>query len=688
MTPLLGAFMLMLLTHIARVTMAGEPIRVLMIEDNAGDADLVRELLAMDSTVRFNVTVATRLATGLDLLREDPFDVILLDLDLPDSERAKTFDRVHEAMPHLPVVVHSGSVDDEMATSAVQRGAQDSLVKGRVSHESMSRILRFAIERKRAEEAMLRLEELTLRAETAAAAETLLKGAPIPMIMVGEDLRVRMANEAATRFANFPPEEIVGRLLDNVLGTRLATPDKKPCPIVTLAALALQEGVASQGVELRLLFREGLGRASADVLVSTSCVSLGTERVAVVCLEDVTESRRAEQALRESRDRMRKAQELETIGRLAGGVAHDFNNLLAVILGYAEMIDLRLPSDDKLHEGVAAILEAGRRGASLTRQLLAFGRRQVLRPQVIDLGAAVVETGKMLRRLIGENIALEMDADPDGAKAVADLGQVEQVVMNLAINARDAMPEGGRLILRTRLVEVAPDAVPRIDGARAGVFVRLEVEDTGSGMDAETLQHAFEPFYSLKASGTGLGLPVVYGIVQQHGGWIQVFSQPGQGTRFHVYLPAAAPDAVEIATPEHVAKPLTEGQGELVLVVEDEPALGHLVAESLGRSGYSVRLASRLSEANAIFEQEGARIHMLFSDIVLPDGSGVQLAEQLVAAHPDLAVVLTSGYAADEAQGDRIRSQGFSFVQKPYTLSDVRRAFQEAVAVTGKFAGE
>jgi signal transduction histidine kinase/CheY-like chemotaxis protein len=353
-----------------------------------------------------------------------------------------------------------------------------------------------------------------------------------------------------------------------------------------------------------------------------------------------------------------QAQKMETVGRLAGGVAHDFNNLLTVINGYAEFALSDIPPEDPLHEMVQEIYDAGQRASGLTRQLLAFSRRQVVQPVSLDLNVVAEQMHKMLERLIGEDVRLTFDLDPGLGRVRADAGQFEQVIMNLAVNSRDAMPQGGTLVVMTRNLDEAHE-------------IMLSVSDTGCGMDEATQQRLFEPFFTTKKAGqgTGLGLATVYGIVTQAGGRIEVSSAVGRGSTFRVYLPRLAGDTgsdVTTARPTGLA-----GGTERVLIVEDEESLRRIAQRILTAAGYTTLCAANGDEAIRILDGEGARVDLLLTDVVMPGMSGHELAARVTVTHPHLKVLFASGYLPD-AFPDRGRlGPDVQFLAKPYSPSSL-----------------
>ncbi|HZQ96116.1 MAG TPA: PAS domain S-box protein [Candidatus Sulfotelmatobacter sp.] len=369
---------------------------------------------------------------------------------------------------------------------------------------------------------------------------------------------------------------------------------------------------------------------------------------------------------------LRNAQQMEAIGRLAGGVAHDFNNILSIIMGHGELLLRTCSLDERARNGVEQIRRAADRAASLTQQLLAFSRKQVLQPKVLDLNEAVSDVQKMLARVIGEDIELVASLHPSLMPVKADPGQVEQVLMNLAINARDAMPQGGRLMMETSNLELSAEQGRELDLA-AGRYVMLKVTDTGHGMDAATLPHIFEPFFTTKpmGKGTGLGLSTVYGIIKQSGGSIQVQSEVGRGTAFRVYLPVEEGE-IQIQK-RKAAEPAAGGGWETILIAEDEPDLRELTRIFLQDYGYKVIEAATAEEALKIADASGEPIHLLLTDVIMPGMSGRQLAERLHQRRPQTKIIYMTGYTDDMVVQHKVLEPGVHMLQKPFTRLDLAR---------------
>jgi len=419
-----------------------------------------------------------------------------------------------------------------------------------------------------------------------------------------------------------------------------------------------------------------IGGNEIDTLVAAN------HRMVEAIRNHISAREKAEADLRQSEAQLHQAQKIETVGQLAGGIAHDFNNLLTVINGYSDVLLHRLGETDPSRREVGEIRKAGERAAALTRQLLAFSRKQVMEAKSIDLNEIVSGMCVMVRRLIGENIRLSTALEPDLMTIHADPGQVEQVMLNLSVNARDAMPAGGTITISTANVELA--APEDRDGytVPAGRYARFGVADTGCGMDEETKARMFEPFFTTKerGKGTGLGLASVYGIVKQNGGHIRAHSAPGRGTSFEVYFPAReeGPDA---STRESTApaSPLPGRTGETILLVEDEEAVRGMMGEGLQIDGYSVLAAGDATEAISLLERHPGPIDMLLTDLMMPGMNGMELARRLMPSHPGMKVLFISGYTEEEVGKFVRREHGTAFLQKPVTPSVVSRKVREVL---------
>ena len=401
-------------------------------------------------------------------------------------------------------------------------------------------------------------------------------------------------------------------------------------------------------------------------------------------LRDITGLKRSEKEKENLQDQLLQSQKMEAIGESASGIAHDFNNLLTIISGYSQLLLGRIDKDIPIRQGIEKIYKAGEQATSLIRQLLIFGRKQTLKPKALDLNAVVSDVEKMLRRLIGENIKLEVILGTGLYQVKADRGQIEQTIMNLVVNARDALPEGGRITIQTQNVALNKVVCKTIPESVPGKFVQIIVEDTGVGIDKEILNHIFEPFFTTKKSGegTGLGLSVVYGIIKQHKGWINVYSEPGRGSAFKFYLPAILTESGE-EIKKAVSIETLRGKGERILLVEDEEDVRQFASTVLREYGYIIFEAANGKEAEFFFENEGGNFDLVFSDVVLPDKTGLQLIDYILSRKPDLRVLLSSGYSDRESQWSEIKKRKLRFLQKPYVVTDLLKSIKEVIHSEG-----
>jgi two-component system, cell cycle sensor histidine kinase and response regulator CckA len=502
-------------------------LRLLLVEDSPTDARLIREQLRLPHRHSFAIRHADRLASALAALTEEPFDAVLLDLGLPDSQGLSTLTQVLGAAPEVAVVVATG-LSEEMAVEAVRAGAQDHIAKGHWTGELLARTLRYAVERKRTEA------------------------------------------------------------------------------------------------------------------------------------------------------RLRSAQKMEAVGQLAGGIAHDFNNLLNLVLGHAELLATELGPDHPSSPRLEQIQRAATRAAELTRQLLAFSRKQILQPTIVDLNQQLLHSEPMLRPLIGESIELSMLLSPGLGRVKVDLGQLDLVVVNLAVNARDAMPEGGTLTFETSEIELDSTYTLSQPGLQPGSYVLLTVSDTGTGMTPETLSRIFEPFFTTKPSGqgTGLGLATVYGILQQTGGHITAHSELGFGTTFKVFLPRMA---AEVPSPVEVIESPIQGGSETILLVEDSAPLRALISEILATAGYTVIEACDAEDALLKVARQSQAPDCLLTDVVLPRLSGPELAERLRTERPDLAIIFMSGYRDEALSRHGLLATRANFLPKPFGKAVVLRKLREVL---------
>src|SRR5437667_1059348 len=634
-------------------------VRVLMVEDVVDDAALVERELR-----RAGITGATHRVDSerayREALRSFAPDIILTDHSLPTFGAADALRIAMLEAPDTPVIVVTGSLDEETAAEYIKAGAADYVVKHHLERVGPAVLRALDLRRARAEQA--RAEEARRQGEERFRA--LVEGVRDIIFALSPEGTITSLNPAFETITGWRREEWVGQPFE-----RLVHPEDLPLALELLGRVVRGELRPASRFRVRSAkgdYRVGEFSASPQLHEGRLVGILGIGR-------DVTERVQLEQQLRQ-------AQKMEAVGRLAGGIAHDFNNILTAITGYADLLLEDLAATDPRRQDADEIHKAADRAAGLTRQLLAFSRQQVLQPTVLEVNKLVSDLEKMLRRLLGEDVELSTRLGPTTGRVKADPGQLEQVVMNLAVNARDAMPNGGKLTLETGNVDLdeayAADHYP----ARAGPFVLRAVSDTGIGMNEETQAHMFEPFFTTKekGKGTGLGLATVYGIIKQSGGFIWVYSEVGHGTTFKLYLPRVEELAERASEPAQAAARAARGT-ETVLVVEDETPVRSVARQVLERHGYTVLEAPSAEAALDVATRYSGTIHLLLTDVVMPGLNGRELASRLADLRPDARVIFMSGYTDEAVTRHGVLEPGAAYVQKPFTPDAIARRVREVL---------
>ncbi len=485
--------------------------------------------------------------------------------------------------------------------------------------------------------------------------------APIGMAHTSLEGQLLRVNRCLCEFLGYSPEELMA-----ISFMAITHPDDVEQDTREMERL-ISGGVTKYVREKRYRHKNG-HFVSATLTAVLHRDEKGAPKYFISTIADVTERIRLE-------GQLRQGQKMEAIGRLAGGIAHDFNNLLTVIIGYADLLFEQIPPGTSMYADLAEIRQAAASATGLTRQLLAFSRKQILQPQVLDLNGIVARMNGLLRRLIGEDISLRTRLATPLDRVRADPGQIEQIIMNLALNARDAMPGGGTLTIETANVELDAPWLVRNADAVAGPHVMLAISDTGIGMDPSVQAHLFEPFFTTKerVQGTGLGLATVYGIVKQSGGSIFVYSERGHGTVFKILLPRTE----QLAESPNAAPPASRALGtETILLVEDQPEVRAVTRDTLARQGYDVLEGGNGAEALALAENHRGDIHLLLTDVVMPGMSGRELAQRLQTMRPALRVIYTSGYTDDTIVHHEILDPGITFIQKPFAPNALLRTIR------------
>jgi two-component system cell cycle sensor histidine kinase/response regulator CckA len=645
-------------------------VRVLLAEDSADDAWLLQRHLERSGMAPQIVRVQDE-AGLLGALRAGDWDVVLADYSMPTLTGLDVVRLVRRHDPDMPCLLVSGSVTDDTAIEAMRAGANDYLLKHdlvrlvpvieRELHEAAGRR-----QRRRAEQALAASEE-RLR--------LVIEQSPDALATFTADGRILEWNARASALFGFSRGEAVGQCFSALA-------------LAPSWRSAFQSALADRFHGARLVFGlrtrsevEGIHRDGRVLPLEVTVVAVPSSAAGLsfcIFMCDLTD-RHAADATRASLElQLRQAQKMEAVGKLAGGIAHDFNNLLTVIQGQALLLESGLLPADERPAAVSAIVQASEKATDLTRQLLTFSRRRVVRLAPMDLNSVVLDLGKLLRRLIGADVELRTHLAPGIVGIEADASMIEQVLMNLAVNARDAMPDGGSLVVSTAIVQAAPPPAAIGAGCGPGPFVRLSVRDSGSGISAELLPHIFEPFFTTKDAtrSSGLGLATVFGIVEQHRGWVEVESQMGTGSTFHVYLPHRR--GCSVTTPgDGLHASLPRGH-ECVLVVEDELAVREMVRDVLVRQGFEVLEAGSGREALEVWAAHGDRVDLVLTDIMMPGGmTGLDLIEQLRQRRPALKVLVTSGCRSDSSHASVPLEDGDNFIPKPYRPTALVRLVRE-----------
>jgi len=653
--------------------MSDTALRVLLVDDDEDDYIITRDLVSQIKNPRYKLDWVNNYDGALAALLRREHEICLLDFRLGERTGLELLRESRSLIGRPPIILLTGQGDHEIDLEATKAGAADYLIKGQLDVDRLERAIRYAIEGQRAKERLRRDHDLISR---------IMETSPVGIVVTDQAGKITFANHRAEEVLGLTKDAIARRTC-SVLDWR--STDLEGNPLAEQPSL-LQQVLASGQVaqDVRYTIDRPNGR---HTLLSTNATPLfdagGKIDGMVVTVEDITERLMLEAQLRQS-------QKMESVGQLAAGVAHDINNILTVIQGHAGLLlNVTPPGSDSVRS-LKQIAAASERAASFVRQLLTFSRKQIFRSKILDLNTVLQNLQNMLPQMLGEDIALEIRCQPNLPHIEADTGMIDQIVMNLAINARDAMPKGGKLLIATSAVEIGAAHLRQHPEARTGWFASLTVTDTGCGMDHKVLHRLFEPFFTTKemGKGTGLGLATIYGMVKQHQGWIEVQSEIGVGSTFKVFLPVASDSRKAPAAPTVEPKPAQGGE-ETILIVEDETGLLELVRNVLQGYRYRVLAASSGAEALRVWDEHNGRIDLLLTDMIMPGGmTGNDLATKLRKQKPSLKVIYTSGYSS-ELMGKDAGKSNTTFLAKPYLPLELAKTVRKCLdtAVDSKHPG-
>jgi len=652
-------------------------LHLLILEDNPDDAELaVKELERKGFNVKWT-RVDTEEAFRKALSKKP--DLILVDYSLPSFDCPAALEVYRQLHLEIPLIVVSGTIGEEVAVECMKSGATDYVLKDNLSR--LSPVVKRALDEikiyrksRQAEEA-LRVSEEKYRSLT----DDVLDNSAVAIFILDFDFRVVWVNRALEDYFGLKRDEIIGKDKRQLIRERIKDIFEDPDGFVNKVFSTYDDNTYIERFECHVIAngeREERWLEHRSQPIQSGLYTGGR----IEHYYDISNQKQVEKKMKEMQAQLIQSQKMEAVGTLAGGVAHDFNNLLTVIIGNAELALMDVIKDESLRKEIEEIKKAGERAASLTRQLLAFSRKQIVQPKILDINKLLTDIEKMLGRLIGDNIELLTILDPALWRVEIDPGQIDQIIINMVVNARDAMPKGGKLTIETANVEL-DDSYFRDRGVESthGPYVMLVVSDTGSGMDKKTLEHIFEPFFTTKevGKGTGLGMSTVYGIIKQNNGFIWVYSEPGQGSTFKVYLPkikgAAEPEGKEQSP---VDDPIGSGT---VLIVEDDNGLRKLAQEVLQNYGYRLLVAENGEDALRVSKEHNGPIHLLLTDVIMPKMGGKKLAERLQPLYPQMKVIYMSGYTDNAIVHHGVLAPELNFIQKPFTPEGLARKVKKAL---------
>ena len=630
-------------------------LRILILEDDPADAELEEHELRKAGIAFISKRVETKETFQKEIKDFDP-DIILSDYNLLSFDGLMALTIAKEKCPHVPFVLVTGVMGEEFAIEILKKGATDYVLKSNLKRlvPVVNRALQEAkdkAERKLAEKALRDSEERY---------GTMFNSSP-NAVFVHKGGVIHYINETALKIFGYTGDEVIGKTVFEFIAD-----DSKD-----LVAKNMQRRLAGEYVESYEVKLITKSKETRYFLINSSVIPYEKEKAFLVMLSDITERKKLEAQLIQ-------AQKMEAVGQLAGGIAHDFNNILQALIGYGHVLKMKMKEDDPLKSYADHILLLSGRAANLTQSLLAFSRKQLIDPRPVDLNEIIRKVDKLLSRIIGEDIQFRMALSGKDLIVMADPMQIEQALMNLATNARDAMPEGGYLTIETEIVAIDHEFIKKHGYGMGGDYALIAVTDTGAGMDAGTAEKIFQPFFTTKevGKGTGLGLSMVYGIIKQNNGYINVYSEPGQGTTFKIYLPLIRAKAEEVK-PE-VIQPVERGT-ETVLLAEDAPDVRLFTKMYLEELGYKVIEAADGEDAINKFTLDKDKIQLVLLDVIMPKKNGEEVYYEIKKIRPDIKALFMSGYTADVMHKQGIIEKGFKFIMKPFSPIKLSEKIREVL---------
>jgi len=625
-----------------------QPVKILFAEDVPTDVEIAKRKLKKEGLDFIYRLVDTEKDFRRELKEFDP-DVIISDYSMPSFDGMTALKIVRSADKFYPFIIFTGSMNEETAVACMKAGANDYVIKEQITRLPFAVIeainkSRALIEKRKMEESLKESEEKFRN--------LFYNHSAVKLIIDPETLDIYEANMAASEFYGWPIEKLESMKVTDI--NNIGEDEVRKNIVKILNG-------KKNNFQLKHCKADG---DTVDVEVFSSRVQIGGKVYIHSIIHDIAEQKRLEEQLLQS-------QKMESIGRLAGGIAHDYNNILTVILNYCELALIGLDSSSELAGYIKEIKKAGERSNEITSQLLAFARKQSYNPKILDLNESINEMISMLQRLIGESIELEWLPSSSVCPVRMDPSQLHQILANLCINARDAIGESGKITIETSCVSIDGNYAGKNPGFLSGEFVMLTVSDNGCGMDKSMIKNIFEPFFTTKGvgKGTGLGLSTVYGIVKQNGGFINVYSEMGEGTTFKIYLKCESEGAEKIEGSQKTIS--TESKGETVLIVEDEEAILQIAEKMLETLGYNILTANSPQEALSIAKKYSGKIDIIVTDVVMPGLDGKKMSDKVIAIHPDVKVLFMSGYTSNVIEQHGLVGENVNFIQKPFQMDDL-----------------